>query len=337
MEHIGIDLGGRESQVCVRSPGGEIVEERRLATAALGTFLEARPPARVILEACTESMPIADAARALGHDVRIVASQLVRSLGVGARRTKTDRRDAQALSAASCRLELPSIHLPSVTAREHRTLCGTREALVGARTQLVNTVRGWLRQHGRTLPRGYVYAFPQRVRAACPAPLPPAIERQLVTIEQLTVQVRAADRDVALAAEAMDVCRHLTTVPGIGPTTALRYVAALDTVTRFASAHAVEAYLGLTPGEQSSSGRQRRLGITKAGPRAVRSLLVQAAWAARRAAPNDPLIRWARAVERRRGRKTATVALARKLAGILYALWRDQTDYTPIRSARSVL
>jgi transposase len=163
--------------------------------------------------------------------------------------------------------------------------------------------------------------------------LPPAIERQLLTIEQLTTQVRAADRDVAQVAEAHDVCRRLTTVPGIGPTTALRYVAALDTVGRFPSAHAVEAYLGLTPGEKSSSGRQRRLGITKAGPRALRSLLVQAAWAARRAAPTDPLVRWARAVEQRRGRKAATIALARKLAGILYALWRDDAVYIPSRGA----
>jgi transposase len=153
VDHIGIDLGGRESQVCVRTPDGAIREERRLATAAIAEFLADRPPARVIVEACTESMPIADAARAHGHDVRIVAAQLVRSLGVGARRTKTDRRDAQALSAASCRLELPSIHLPSLMAREQRTLCSTREALVGARTQLVNTVRGWLRQQGHTAAR----------------------------------------------------------------------------------------------------------------------------------------------------------------------------------------
>jgi transposase len=125
VEHMGIDLGGRKSQVCVRSPDGAIVEERRLATAALAVFLKAQPPARVIVEACTESMPIADAARAQRHDVRIVAAQLVRTLGVGARRTKTDRRDAQALSAASCRLERPSIHLPSAAAREQRTLCGT--------------------------------------------------------------------------------------------------------------------------------------------------------------------------------------------------------------------
>src|SRR5215813_8606379 len=117
MEHIAIDLGGRESQVCVRRPDGTIMEEHRLPTRAVAAYLQSHAPARVVMETCSESWPIADAARALGHDVRVVPSTLVRSLGVGARRTKTDRRDAQALSAASCRLDLPAVHVPSPMAR----------------------------------------------------------------------------------------------------------------------------------------------------------------------------------------------------------------------------
>ena len=91
----------------------------------------------------------------------------------------------------------------------------------------------------------------------------------------------------------------------------------------------METYLGLVPSEHSSSQKQRRTGITKAGSPALRHTLVQAAWAAQRCRRTDPLQRWARAVQRRRGTRVAAVALARKLAGILYALWRDGTTYTP--------
>ena len=130
------------------------------------------------------------------------------------------------------------------------------------------------------------------------------------------------------------------TVPGIGPVTAVLFVAALDQVGRFSSAHQVESYLGLVPGESSSSERQHRLGITKAGPSALRRTLVQAAWSMRsRCKKPDaiPLQLWAHRVELRRGKQIATVATARKLAGIMYAIWRDGTVYQGSRSATMMI
>src|SRR5512140_2195381 len=98
MDHIAIDLGGRESQICVRGPEGKILEEKRITTLALPRFLAGREKSVVVMETCTEAFRIADAARAAGHVVKVVAATLVKQLGVGARRTKTDQRDAQALS-----------------------------------------------------------------------------------------------------------------------------------------------------------------------------------------------------------------------------------------------
>ena len=164
MEHLAIDLGGRESQICVRGSDGEIVEERRCRTAALPGYLARRPRSRVVVETCSEAFGIADAA--VGHEVRVVPATLVRSLGVGARRLKTDRRDAQILSQVSCRIDLPSVHVPSRQARQRKTLCGMREALVEARTKLVNTVRGWLRAEGRRPRGGDIATFCARVRQA---------------------------------------------------------------------------------------------------------------------------------------------------------------------------
>lgn len=114
MDHIGIDLGGKDSQVCMRNASGEIVGEWRWTTAKLITFLRGRPRARVIVETCTEAFRVAAFAQSAGHDVRLVATTLVRSLGVGHRGLKNDIRDARVLSEASCRMDLPSVHIPTV-------------------------------------------------------------------------------------------------------------------------------------------------------------------------------------------------------------------------------
>jgi transposase len=333
MEHLAIDLGGKESQICVRSSNGQIVEERRCRTATLPAYLATRPRSRVVVETCSEAFRIADAALSNGHEVRVVPGTLVRSLGVGARRVKTDRRDAQVLSEVSCRIDLPSVHVPSRQARERKTMCGMREALVGTRTKLINTVRGWLRAEGRRPRSGERTTFAARVRALyAEAPLPTYVERQLRTLESLNEQIADADRELATTANADPIARRLMTVPGVGPSTSVRFVAALDEISRFRSAHTVESYLGLVPGEDSSADRKRRTRITKAGPTELRWCLVQAAWAARRARRRAPMQRWADEVEKRRGRRVAALGLARTLPGILFATWRDGTASQTSRS-----
>jgi len=335
MDHVAIDLGGRESQVCVRASDGRLVEEKRVPTRSLAQWLNDRATSRVVMETCSESFEIADGAIARGHDVRIVPSTLVRSLGVGARRTKNDRRDAQALSEASCRIELPSVHIPSPTARKRKVLCGTRDALVASRTQLINCVRGWMRQAAQSLSRGYPVTFPRRVREKIGPVIPASIERLLVSIEALSVQILAADAELEQEATDDAVCARLMTVPGVGPVTAVRFVATVDRIDRFAGAHTLQSYLGLVPGEHSSGDRTRRLGITKAGATATRVVLIQAAWSVRRYRKNHAMARWAAEIEHRRGKHVAAVALARKIAGILYAIWRDGTAYNPFRGARA--
>src|SRR5215510_1879060 len=126
MEHVAIDLGSRKSQICVRSGDGQIVDERRWETWDLRRYLVERPKSRVVVETCAEAFGIAEVARQLGHEVRVVSATLVRTLGVGARRTKTDQRDARVLSEVSCRIDLPSVHIPKAESRERKTFCGMR-------------------------------------------------------------------------------------------------------------------------------------------------------------------------------------------------------------------
>lgn len=338
MNHVAIDLGGRESQLCARTPDGSIVKEARVSTKSLLKLVEDWEPSRVILETSAEAFRIADAALKQGHEVRVVPATLVKQLGVGARGVKNDRRDAQVLSEASCRIDLPSVHIPSETSRLLKSLCGSREALLRSRTLLINNARGWLRTQLIRIRSGSTGTFATRVRehgTANGIAIPAHVERLLLVIESLTVQLKESTLQIHEIANADVVCRRLMTVPGVGPVTAVRFLAAIDDMTRFCNAHAVQSYIGLTPGERSSSDRKQNTGITKAGSSELRRTLIQSAWVALRMCSSEPMVIWARQIEARRGKFIAVVALARKIAGILFALWRDGTTYRPSRSASS--
>jgi transposase len=330
MDHVAIDWGGRESQVCVRSSDGEIIDARRLHTAQLPDYLARRPPSRVIIETSTQSFAIADQARQAGHDVRIVPATLVRLLGVGERRTKNDRRDAEALSQASCRVDLPSVHLPSAESRQRKAMCAARDALLRARTLLVNVARASLRADGRSV-RGRPETLPARLRTVS-GDKPQHLLSLATVLETLNAEIHQADCALAKLAKSDELCHRFMAVPGVGPLTAVRFKATLDDVTRFPNAHAVQSYLGLVPGQYASSDRQHGLGITKAGSIRLRTCLVQAAWCARRARPQPLMVHWSLEVEKRRGKHVAVVAMARKLAGVLFALWRDNAEYDPTRA-----
>jgi transposase len=339
MQHLAIDLGGQESQICVREPDGTIIDERKVKTAALNRFLKGRPKSRVIVETCAEAFRVADGALEVGHEVRVVPATLVRQLGVGHRGIKTDRRDAQALSEVSCRIDLPSVHIRSELARNWKSISSSRAGLVTARTQLVNAVRGWLRTHIMSVRRGSPSTFPERVRDKLldrPDGMPQFIEGQLSVVDELNKQIKRADAELVALAEKHPVCQRLMTIPGVGPLTAVYFVATIDDVTRFPNAHAVESYLGLTAGERSSSRTQRRTGITKAGSPEMRRLLNQACWCIIRQRAHDPLAVWGRQIAERRGKLVANVAMSRKLAGIMYAIWRDGTTYDATKVSRLV-
>jgi transposase len=156
----------------------------------------------------------------------------------------------------------------------------------------------------------------------------------LKALERLNELIDEATAELEEIAKGDPTCRLLMSAPGVGPVTAVRFVAALDDPHRFQNAHVVQSYLGLTPGEDSSSEKKRLTSITKAGPKAVRWTLVQAAWTARRYRKSDPMVVWAQGIEDRRGKAIAAVALARKLAGILWAMWKTGQPYDPAKGTR---
>jgi transposase len=153
----------------------------------------------------------------------------------------------------------------------------------------------------------------------------------LTVMRVLSEQIKEADKKLAEIVRDDAVVNRLCSVPGVGPVTAVTYVATLDEASRFSDAKQVRSYLGLVPRENSSGERQHRGKITKAGNSRARWVLVEAAWVMLRIKkPETEVLRkWALGIAQRRGKRTAAVALARRLGGILYAIWRDGTRYDP--------
>jgi transposase len=331
-----MDVHKRESQVCIVDEAGAVVVEQRLRTARerLAAVLGERPRARIVLEASTESEWVAQCLEAQGHEVIVADPNFAPMYATRRRRVKTDRRDARTLAEA-CRLgAYRCTHRSSAAAREIRAVLAVREALVRTRVRYVSLIRALLRREGVAVSSGTVETFARRLAAV---DVPPGLQPQVAALRELlgplTAAIAAADQDLAQIRGGEPVARRLSTVPGVGPVIAVAFVAILEDVRRFASAGHVAAYLGLVPQERSSGERQQRGPLTKAGNRRLRWLLVQAAWCVwRDRTPRTSALRaWATPIAARRGKRIAAVALARRLAGILYALWRDGTEYQPGR------
>ena len=331
MDHIGIDLHKRESQICIETDEGEVLEQRiRTDRERFEAVFGRRPRAKILLEAMTESEWVARCLEDLGHEVVVADPNYAAMYASRSRRVKTDRRDAVTLADA-CRLgAYRPAHRASDRQRHVRAELAVRDALVRTRVKCVGVVGALLRRHGIHLPSGNVNGFVARVeRQAMPYQQREEIAPLLALARTASAEIEAADARIAAIAADDPVIQRLRTVPGVGPITATAFVATLDTWERFAGPHQVEAYLGLAPSERSSGEKQHRGGITKAGNSRARWLLVEAAWAILRSRRDDaePLRRWAQRVALRRGMKVGIVALARKLAGILYAMWRDGSRY----------
>lgn len=338
MDTIGMDLHKRESQLCILTDAGELLERRIATTRERFTeVLGSRPPARILLEAATESEWVARHLESLGHTVIVADPNFAPMYATRHRGVKTDRRDARTLMEALRLGAYRAIHRASAGQRHVRAQLAVRDALIRTRSRYVNVVRALTRREGLRVPTGNPEHLERKLAAL---DLDGALGRELAPLRLVLAPVNAeierANEQLAAAAAGDPLIARLRTVPQIGPVTAVAFVATLDDVARFRTAHQVQGYLGLTPREYSSGDRRQRGRISKTGSPRMRSLLVEAGWRVLRS--RDPglaaLRAWGEQVAQRRGRNIATVALARRLAGILYALWRDGTTFRgPSRDA----
>jgi transposase len=331
MDTIGLDLHKRESQLCTIGSQGEITERRIVTTRERFTaVLGASAPARILLEASTESEWVARHLESLGHEVIVADPGFAPMYATRSKKVKTDKRDARTLAEALRLGAYRATHRVSAYQRHVRSELAVRDALVRTRTRYVSLIKAAVRREGLRLSQGEAERTASKVRAIelreeVLQELRPILE----VLSPLNAQIELADKRLEQLGKTDPVVTRLKTAPGVGSVTALSFVAALDEVTRFTGAHQVESYLGLVPSEYSSGERQHRGRITKRGNARMRWLLVEAGWRIMRSRRSEcaALRAWAMQIAVRRGKRIAVVAVARRLSGILYAMWRDGNEY----------
>lgn len=340
MRCVALDLGAREISYCEVDQNKVVMRRTVRSLDALDDLLGVSSrPATVAIEACREAWSIHDKLCAWGHDVLVVDTTRSRQLGIGQHGRKTDRIDAEVLARAVARGGIPLAHVLSPHRRALRAQMGVRRALVETRAQYSVTIRGLLRARGEKVKTCGIDDFWAALHKTKLSAESQALITPLVTI-LAALNVQIAECEIALAKLCADepVIERLMTAPGVGMVIAAAFVSVIDEAKRFRNGHQVASYLGLVPLEDTSGGRdKRRLGsITKHGNAYLRSLLVQAAQCILRCGPSDdPLRKWGRDVAERRGRKVGVIAIARRLSGVLWAMWRDGTVYDDKGAAKA--
>jgi transposase len=335
MEHVAIDVGRPNSVLCELGPSGTKVLIRfRLDRPNLDRFFKCRVRCRVLIESSTESEWVAQHIEGLGHEVVVADPNYAAMYGERNRRVKTDGRDADALFEANRLGIYHRAHRRSEDQRRVIAVLRVRGALVRTRTRWINVARALIRRAGYRVRSGEAESFTYRVdELKLPTELKELVRPLLGLLDPLNEQIKQLDREVAKLGKADPRAVLLQTAPMIGPQTSVSFVALIDDVSRFSKAHKLEGYLGLIPSEWSSSERRIKGSITKRGDSFVRWLLVEAGWSILDSRRPDcfDLRRWAQGIAVRGGRKVAAVALARRLAGILYAMLRDNKPFDPTR------
>lgn len=338
---IGLDVGDKKISFYVLDAAGEPVAsgEFHVLPEEVDRFAARFPGGKALLEACGHAGWLSRRLIAAGMEVVVCKADVL----CGRRRRKNDQRDARELAdllrTASRRVE-PIYVRPEALQNESATLTA-RDALVACRATLIHTARGLVKTYGARLPACDVATFPDKARPATPAALADAVLPLIDRIAELTGAIRDYDRKIEEAIKTRHpVAARLRTVPGVGPITALSYVLAVGDATRFSNTRDVGAYFGLAPGQKESGEAAPQMPISKAGNDTIRRLLVQCAHHIIGPFGQDGDLRtWGLALAKRGGKaakKRAAVAVARRLAVLLLALWKSGRDYDPQYNARRI-
>lgn len=330
---VGVDLAKHRFEVAVADAQYRVGQRKTLSRARFEQFVAHQPPSRFVLEACGSAQHWARRLREHGHDARMLPAQYVRAY---VKRNKTDRADAAALIEASRCEDIRAVPIKTLEQQQLLYLHRLREQYKRTRNQRINLLRAGLREVGIPVPKGVargISAMRDALELAdngLPDALRPWISEVLQEIHALKAQMTRLERQIRVLTRDSDLVQRWLEVPGVGLLLASATHASVVDLHRFPSARHFSSWLGITPRECSSAERRRIGRISKRGDAYLRMLLVHGArsalLAARRAhhagRPVDALRRWALQLEQRCGMNKATVALANKVARILWAIAR---------------
>jgi transposase len=322
---VGIDLAKNVFALHgVNEVGKPELLQPRLPRAKLHALVAALPPCTIGIEACSGAHHWARLFQAHGHSVRLIAPKLVTPYRMSGKRGKNDAADAAAICEAVSRPNMRFVPVKTVEQQSRLMVHRAREGYVQQRTSTLNRIRGLLSEFGVVLP---LKAEVVR-REACnhledlPGYANTVIGDLLSEVQHLDERIKQYDRHIRVMAKDCTAAQQLMQLTGVGETTATAIVAMVGNAHEFDSGRQFAAWIGLVPGQYSSSGKSRLGRITKAGDAYLRSLLVLGARAVLNAAANktDSLSRWAMALRQRRGYWKAVVAIAAKNARMAWAV-----------------
>jgi transposase len=335
---VGVDLAKNCFQLAEADGQYRICRRERLTRARFSQWMSNHPRCRVVMEACGSAHHWARVLSGYGHEVRLLPAQHVKAY---VRRSKTDAADAAALIEASRCEEIKPVALKSVEQQVLQQLHRLRTQWQGARKARINSLRGLLREFGIDVPVGAtrgIAAIREALEAAdngVPDALRPFIGQVLEEISELAHKVKSIDQSLRDLTRNDPTVQRLQQTPGVGPIVATAMRAAIADIHRFPSGRHLASWLGVTA-QEHSSGERRRLGrISKQGDVYLRTQLIHGARAALLSAKRiasrgiepDRLRRWALETEQRVGHNKATVALANKLARIIWATWKHERSF----------
>jgi len=298
------------------------VLRRELKRSQMESFFGKQPPTEVVLEACGCSHYWGRLLSKLGHRVRLIPPQYVKPF---VKRAKNDRNDAEAISEAASRPTMPSVAVKTVDQQADVIILKHREMLVSQRTQAINALRGHAAEFGVVAAKGTVNVTALVAVLAADPTIPDTakamFEQMAQHIDALDQRVAALEGELAALHKANPVSQLLAEIPGVGPVSAITMALTVEPG-HFASGRHFAAWLGLTPKEHSTGGKQRMGKISKAGNERLRQLLVVGATSVVRFAKpgSKSALAWLLQLVERKPRKLAAVALANKNARIIWAM-----------------
>jgi transposase len=327
---IGIDTSKAVFTLHCVDDTGRAVLRTNLRRAQMVPFFRKLAPTEIAMEACGSSHHWARELSTLGHTVRLIPPQYVKPF---VKRAKNDRNDAEAICEAAGRPEMRFVPVKSAEQQANSMVLKVRETLIGQRTQLINTLRGHAAEFGVIAGKGTSRIAPLLEAIEVETTIPSEAREMLALLgrEIEHLDAKLAEFEVRLTAmhKANPLSQRLATIPGVGVIIALTLAIEIDPAA-FKSGRHLAAWIGLTPKEHSTAGKQRMGGISRAGNERLRQLLVTGATAVIRFADrpgNKQANEWLLKLLQRRPRKLAAVALANKIARIVWAMMKSSEPY----------